>query len=70
MEWSITLVGMFGVLTLLFLAGMPVAFAFLLINVVGLYVFMGGEKALALLVTSAFDSVATFVLVTVPLFIL
>lgn len=70
MEWYITLTGMFGMLTLLFLAGMPVAFAFLLINVVGLYFFMGGEKALALLVTSAFDSVATFVLVTVPLFIL
>ncbi len=70
MEWYVVLSGMIGVLMLLFLAGMPVAFAFLLVNIGGIYFFMGGEQGLALLVTTAFASVASFVLLPIPLFIL
>ena len=70
MEWYQVLALMFGVLTALFLAGMPVAFAFLLINIGGLYFFMGGAPALGLMVTSAFATLASFVLAPILLFIL
>lgn len=70
MEWYVVLAGMIGLVMVLFLAGMPVAFAFLLVNIGGIYFFMGGQEGLALLVTTAFASVASFVLLPIPLFIL
>lgn len=50
--------------------GLPVAFTFMGINIVGLYFFVGGTTALTLLAGSAFDSVANFALSPIPLFIL
>ncbi len=70
MEWYEVLALMLGVLMILFVAGTPVAFAFLLINIGGLYLFMGGFPALRLMVTSAFATLASFVLAPVLLFIL
>lgn len=70
MEWYVVLSGMIGVVMVLFLAGMPVAFAFLLVNIGGIYFFMGGQDGLSMLVTTAFASVASFILLPIPLFIL
>ena len=70
MEWYEVLILMLAVLMVLFVAGTPVAFAFLLINIGGLFLFMGGLPALRLMVTSAFATLASFVLAPVLLFIL
>jgi len=51
------------------LTGMPVAFCFMLISVVGMYVFFGGAVGLEQLIISICTSLATFVLLPVPLFI-
>lgn len=70
MDWSFALVLLFGALLLGLLSGLPVAFVFMGINIVGLYLFVGGTTALELLAGSAFSSVANFALSPVPLFIL
>lgn len=70
MEWYQTLFVLFGLFVLVLLTGLPVAFAFLLINVVGVMIVLGGPHALALLVPSAYDSVANFNLTSILFFIL
>lgn len=70
MTWLLLLALMFVVLLALFASGLPVAFAFMLINIAGFVVFVGGLDSLSLLIGSAFDSVASFPLVPIPLFIL
>jgi len=69
-EWWLTLLIIFSALMFLFLIGLPVAFAFLFINLIGVYVFWGGTAGLDQLVMSIYRSVATFSLLPVPLFIL
>jgi tripartite ATP-independent transporter DctM subunit len=68
-EWAYNLAFFFGMLMVMMLSGMPVAFGFLTLNILGLYFFMGGN-ALSLLATSAFTSVGQFALIPIPLFIL
>lgn len=70
MEWWVVLLCIFGGLFLLMASGMPVAFCFMLLNVVGVYIFWGGEVGLGQLGRSIFDSVATFAILPLPLFIL
>ncbi|MFC1968331.1 TRAP transporter large permease subunit [Chloroflexota bacterium] len=70
MDWWLILVLILGLLLILFATGLPVAFAFLALNILGLFFLVGGEKALLLLATSAYTSIASFVLIAVPLFIL
>jgi len=70
MEWWIYGIYFFGGLSVLLLIGMPVAFAFMLINVVGVFAFWGGTTGLKQLILSIDSSVSTFVLVPVPMFIL
>lgn len=50
--------------------GMPIAFCFLLVNVVGIFIFWGGEVGLHQLGLSISDSLTYFALLPVPLFIL
>jgi tripartite ATP-independent transporter DctM subunit len=50
--------------------GLPVVFAFFATNLVGAYVFMGGENGILQLVRNAVDSVQSFALLPIPLFIL
>ena len=70
MDWTTTLAVLFAMLLVGLASGLPVAFTFLAINIVGLFAFVGGINALTLLAGSAFDSVASFALSPVPLFIL
>ena len=51
-------------------SGMPIALAFLLVNVVGAYCLFGGLTGLEQLVLSMFRSVNSFALLPLPLFIL
>jgi tripartite ATP-independent transporter DctM subunit len=69
-EWWTYMLLFFGGLTVLLLTGLPVAFAFMLINVIGVYVFWGGQIGLQQLILSIDSSISTFVLVPVPMFIL
>ena len=69
-EWVHTLGFFLGLLMLMMLSGMPVALGFLTLNIIGLYLFLGGEGALSLLATSTFSSVGQFALVPIPLFLL
>jgi tripartite ATP-independent transporter DctM subunit len=70
LEWHLVLLFVFGSLIILMLTGMPVAFCFMFINLVGMYVFFGGMAGLEHLITSIYTSLNTFILLPVPLFIL
>ena len=70
MDWPVLMVFFFGGLAVLLLLGLPVAFSFILINVIGIYVFWGGLIGLEQLILSIDSSISTFVLVPVPMFIL
>jgi len=49
---------------------MPVAFSFLLVNIVFMFLFWGGQAGLEQLIESLFVSVASFTLLPIPLFII
>jgi len=70
LEWPFVLAFAFGGLAILLLSGMPIAFAFMLINLVGVFLFWGGQAGLIQLSLSMYSSVATFTLLPVPMFIL
>jgi len=70
MEWPLVLLIIFGSLLFLMALGMPVAFCFVTINVVGMFLLLGGEAGLRQLALSFYDSLTTFVLLPLALFIL
>lgn len=70
MAWYETIGMMFGMIVGLMGLGMPVAFAFLIANIVGAYLFMSGLLGIPQLVDNATDLITTFTLVPVPLFLL
>lgn len=67
--WAILLIIFAGAMFLLGL-GMPVAFAFILVNIIGVVVFQGGGTAFNTMVVSMYSSAASFTLLPIPLFIL
>jgi tripartite ATP-independent transporter DctM subunit len=69
-EWYWLLILIFGTFLLLMMLGVPIAFAFLAINVVCCYIFWNGPAGLTQLALSISDSVAHFTIVSVPLFVL
>jgi len=70
MEWYAILLVLLGTLILFMALGLPVVFAFFATNLVGAYLFMGGENGVLQLVRNAVDSVQSFALLPIPLFIL
>ena len=54
----------------LLLTNLPIAFAFLVVNMVAAYFFLGGIPGLVGVVTGVFTSITTFTLLPVPFFIL
>ncbi len=70
MEWQLILLLFLGGLIVLMATGMPVAFAFLMVNVIFMFLFWGGLSGIDQLVRSIFASVATFTLLPIPLFVL
>ncbi|MBN8244754.1 TRAP transporter large permease [Nitratireductor aquimarinus] len=70
MVWYESALLMIGGLLFLMFFGMPVAIAFLAINIVGVYIFMGGMIGIDQLVANASTSVTSFALVPVPLFLI
>lgn len=70
MEWYTTMGLLFGGMVALLLTGIPIAFAFLIVNMVAAYFFLGGVPGLIGVVTGVFTSITTFTLLPVPFFIL
>lgn len=70
MEWWLILIIIFSCFILLMLTGLPIAFTFLAINIVGVYVYWGGSSGLQQLILSIFESVTFFALLPIPLFLL
>jgi tripartite ATP-independent transporter DctM subunit len=69
-DWTIAAWLMLGGSTLLLFIGMPVAFTFLVVNLVGAQLYMGGEPGLVQLIRSSVSSVTAFSLTPIPLFVL
>ncbi len=70
MEWQLALLLILGSFLFLMATGLPVAFCFLLVNVIGVFLLWGGSTGLELLIPSIGNSLTTFVLMPLPLFIL
>lgn len=70
MEWYQALVLLLGTIVFLMAIGMPVALAFLAANIVGAWVFMGGDRGVAQLLNNGLGSLTKFALVPIPLFLL
>ena len=69
MEWWAILLSLIGGLIFFLALGLPIAFAFLLINLIGAYIFMGGLDGLSLSVQQIFTSLVSFSLAPIPLFV-
>jgi len=69
MEWWAVLIFFVGGLIFLLLLGFPIAFAFLLIDVLGILAFMG-PLGLEQVTLHVFTSLSTFTLAPIPMFIL
>jgi len=70
MDWWLVLLILVGGLLLVMVSGLPIAFSFLLLNIVGVYIWMGGEAGLRFLTLSFFQALATFTLGPIPFFVL
>jgi tripartite ATP-independent transporter DctM subunit len=70
MEWFEALAVLLGVILVLMAIGMPVALAFLAANILGAWMFMGGERGVAQLLNNGFGSLTKYALMPIPLFLL
>jgi tripartite ATP-independent transporter DctM subunit len=70
MEWWLIISLLFGGMVFLLLTNLPIAFAFLVVNMVAACFFLGGIPGLVGVVTGVFTSITTFTLLPVPFFIL
>ena len=78
MEWYWTLASLIGAILVLMAIGLPVGIAFIAVNVVAAIIYMGGsgglfevaERGVGVLAGNAFESMTTFALVPIPMFLL
>lgn len=70
MEWWLVFLIIFGGVVFLLGVGMSVAFAFFLINILGVLALQGGGAAFNQMIFSIYSSVSSFTLLPVPLFVL
>jgi tripartite ATP-independent transporter DctM subunit len=70
MSWQMAALLLLGGSTALIFLGLPVALAFIAINIIGAWLFLGGEPGLAQVVRNSVVSVVNFSLTPIPLFIL
>jgi tripartite ATP-independent transporter DctM subunit len=69
-DWGIAAWLMLGGSTVLLFIGMPVALTFITVNIIGAWLYMGGEPGLAQLARSSVSSITAFSLTPIPLFVL
>jgi tripartite ATP-independent transporter DctM subunit len=70
MEWWLVLAIIFGSFLLLVATGMPVAFCFLVVNIIGMSLLVGPQAILLQLSHNSLDILTTFTLLPMVLFIL
>jgi tripartite ATP-independent transporter DctM subunit len=70
MSWQAASWLLLGGSTVLLFLGLPVAFSFLGINIIGAVLFLGSEPGLVQLVRNSVDSVKSFSLTPIPMFVL
>jgi tripartite ATP-independent transporter DctM subunit len=70
MEWYYVFLILIGLLLILILSGLPVAFAFMAANFIIMYSLMGGTGSFSLAIHSAFTMLNNFMLVPIALFII
>jgi tripartite ATP-independent transporter DctM subunit len=70
MEWSLTLMLLLGLMVILMIMGTPVAIAFLIVDVIGAFVFLGGEVGIIQVILNIKESLTSFSLLPIPFFIL
>jgi tripartite ATP-independent transporter DctM subunit len=70
MPWTEASILLFGGLVALMAFGLPVAFAFLAINIVGAAIFLGGQAGLVQFSRNAVQSITVFALTPIPFFVL
>ena len=69
MNWLIPFISILGGLLVLMAGGVPIAFAFLGVTTLGVWLLQGGGLAFQQLIFSMIGSVSSFALVPIPLFI-
>lgn len=70
MEWYVIIAIVLIPLFVLMAAGLPVAFSFLAVNLVGSYILMGGFSGIEQLVLNTVSSVSSFTLIPIALFMI
>jgi tripartite ATP-independent transporter DctM subunit len=70
MVWWLAATVLFGLLTTLFVLGLPAAFAFFGINAVGAWVWLGGDAGLVQMIRNGVASISSFSLTPIPFFVL
>jgi tripartite ATP-independent transporter DctM subunit len=70
MEWYLALALLVGSIVFLMAMGMPVALAFLAANILGAWVFMGGERGVVQLLNNGLGALTKYALMPIPLFLL
>jgi tripartite ATP-independent transporter DctM subunit len=70
MSWIEGSILLFGGLVAVMGLGLPVAFAFLVLNLIGAMLFLGGEPGLVQLARNAVQSITSFSLTPIPFFVL
>jgi tripartite ATP-independent transporter DctM subunit len=70
MDWPVLLIIFFGALAIMMLSGMPIAFGFLVVNMIGVFILWGGFTGLDQLIFNTFDSISHFNFIAIPMFIL
>src|SRR6202008_1219396 len=70
MSWQMASLLLLGGSTVLLFIGIPVAFSFIAINLIGAMLFLGGDAGLHQLLRNSSAAVINFSLTPIPLFIL
>lgn len=69
MDWLFSFSLLIGTVLLLMGLGLPVAFAFVATNILGLFMFFGGARGVTQMVANFSDAVATYSLAPLPMFL-
>src|ERR1700750_89815 len=70
MSWQLASLLLLGGSTVLLFTGLPVAFSFMAINIVGAILFLGGDAGLSQMLRNSAAAVINFSLTPIPLFVL
>src|SRR5262245_45779167 len=70
MAWYLALAFMIGAICVLMTLGLPIAFAFFLINLIGAYIFLGGTPGIGAFIQGSMSAISNFNLAPIPFFLL